>query len=152
MKPGRIKFWLAAAMIFFTAVAGNRAQQLPVGHASNFTSDIYFEQPNERQVKIRLSGAEASPLPGGLLEVKQLQIEKFSTNGVLQLQARAPQCTYAPLDGVASSAGRLELQTGDGKFRLEGGGFLWRQAESSLTISNNVRTVIETDNLKLIAP
>ena len=36
-----------------------------------------------------------------------------------------------------------KLQTGDGKFRVEGDGFLWRQNDSFLTISNHVHTVIE---------
>jgi hypothetical protein len=35
------------------------------------------------------------------------------------------------------------LQNGDGKFVVEGEGFLWRQTNSFLTISNNVRTRIE---------
>jgi len=39
--------------------------------------------------------------------------------------------------------GRLKLRTGDGNYRVTGEGFLWRQNDSSLTISNNVRTVIE---------
>jgi hypothetical protein len=44
---------------------------------------------------------------------------------------------------VANSPGHLQVQTGDGKFRVEGDGFLWRQSDSFLTISNNVRTVVE---------
>ena len=95
-----------------------------------------------------MSGAEASPLPGGLLDVKKLKVETFNTAGRTELVVRAPQCTYAPLDGVASSAGHLELRSGDGKFRVEGDGFLWRQNESSLTISNHVHTVIDIPAMK----
>jgi hypothetical protein len=147
MKPGGLTFWLLlAALIFFIAVASNRAQQPEVGRATDFSSDMYFEPPNEQQVKMRLSGTEALPLPGGLLDVRELKVEVFSTNGTPQLLAQAPQCDYAPLDGVASSAGRLELRSGDGKFRVEGDGFLflWRKSQSSLVISNHVHTVIET--------
>ena len=92
---------------------------------------------------MRLSGAEALPLPGGLLDVRQLRVETFGTDGKPEMVVRAPQCTYAPLDGVANSAGRMEMQNGDGKFRVEGEGFLWRQGASSLTISNRVRTTID---------
>ena len=46
-------------------------------------------------------------------------------------------------NGTASSAGHLQVQTGDGKIRVEGDGFLWRQNDSFLTISNRVSTVIE---------
>ncbi|HEY5041260.1 MAG TPA: hypothetical protein VIK53_04600 [Verrucomicrobiae bacterium] len=151
MKTGGKKFWLAlAAVIFLIVAASNRAQTPPIGQTTEFTSDTYFEPPNEQQVKMRLSGASASPLPGGLLDVKNLKVEVFNTNGVQQLQALAPQCTYAPLNGVASSSGHLEFHSDDGKFRTEGDGFLLRQTNGSfsLTISNNVHSVMEipTDN------
>jgi hypothetical protein len=65
---------------------------------------------------------------------------------------RAPQCTYAVMAGVASSAGHIEMQTGDGKFHIEGDGFLWRQNDSLLIISNRVHSVIQGGALKLSAP
>ena len=139
---------LAGAVIFSLAAAAGRAQTNALAgvkdvRATDFTSEQYFEAPNDQLVKMRLSGASAEPLPGGLLEVKRLKIETFSTNSTLLAVVRAPQCTFAPLAGVASSAGPLELRSGDGKFRVEGQGFLWRQNESSLIISNRVQTVIE---------
>ena len=112
-------------------------------HATDFTSEQYFEPPNEQRVKVRLTGASADPLPGGLLAVKHLKIESFNTNSVLQAEIQAPQCTFAPLDGVVSSPGRLEIKSGDGKFRTSGDGFLWRQNDSWLVISNRVQTEIE---------
>jgi hypothetical protein len=145
MKLDAAKIFLACgAAIFLVAAAGSRAQSLPSGHATDFTSQSYYEPPHERQVKLRLSGAEASPLPGGLLDVKQLRVETFALDGRPELVVRAPQCNYAPLDGVANSAGPISLQTADGKFRVEGEGFLWLQNNSFLTISNRVRTLIET--------
>jgi hypothetical protein len=135
---------LPTFLILLFAVAGSdRAQQMPVGHATDFTSNQYFEPPHGQQVKMRLSGAEALPLPGGLLDVRQLRVETFGLDGKTQVVVRAPQCTYAPLDGVANSAGHMELQSGDGKIHVEGEGFLWRQASSSLTISNRVHTLID---------
>jgi len=145
MNPGTAKKYLVAGAVAFFLAASNRAQQSPLSHATDFTSEAYYEPPHEQQVKLRLSGAEASPLPGGLLEVKKLKVETFDTGGKPEVVVQAPQCTYAPLDGVASSAGHLELRTGDGKFRVEGDGFMWRQNESSLTISNRVRTTIAVD-------
>ena len=55
----------------------------------------------------------------------------------------APECIYDTSRGMANSAGHLQLRSGDGKVRTEGDGFLWRQDDSFLTISNNVRTAIE---------
>jgi hypothetical protein len=155
MKPGvEYLFFVWATCFFLLAVATAGAQPLPsgLGYATNFSSMTYFEPPNEQQVKIRLSGAEASPLPGTLFDLKKMKVEKFGADGKLEAVVLAPQCIYAPLDGVATSAGHLELQSGDGKFRVEGDGFMWRQDDLSLVISNNVRTVIKTGTLKFFAP
>lgn len=144
MNGGGKPFWLVpAAMMLFLAAPADRAQQIPTGHATDFTSDSYFEPPHDQKLKLRLTGAEASPLPGGLMDVKQLRVETFNLDGKTEIIVSAPQCTYAPMDGLASSSGRLKLQTGDGKFRVEGEGFLWRQTDSLLIISNRVHTVID---------
>ena len=143
MKPGMAKLYLAAvAAALVLAAVDNHAQQIPAAHAKDFTSHTYFEPPHEQQVKMKLSGAEAVPLAGFMWDVKQLHIETFDESGKLEMVVRAPQCSYA-LGGVASSPGRLELQAGDGKFRVSGVGFLWRQTESLLIISNDVHSVVE---------
>lgn len=144
---------MMAAVMFFIALA-DRAQQIPGGHATEFSSNSYFDPPHERQVKMKLSGAEASPLPGGRLDIRQLQVETFDVAGKPEVIIRAPQCTYSPLERkpCASSPGHLELQTADGKMRTEGDGFLWQQADNSLTISNNVHTVIKAGIWKMNLP
>ena len=120
-----------------------RAQQNGAGRASGFSSVEYFDAPNEKQMKTRLSGTEAQPLSGGLLVIKQLKLETFEADGKPEWIVNAPECVYDTLNGVANSPGHLQLRSGDGKFRVEGDGFLWRQTNSFLTISNNVQTVIE---------
>jgi hypothetical protein len=95
-------------------------------------------------MKSRLSGASAQPEPGGLLVIQQLKLETFNTNGSPQAVVEAPECVYDTQQFTATSAGHLQLQNGDGKIRTEGDGFLWRQEDSFLTISNHVHTVIET--------
>jgi hypothetical protein len=127
------------AILFFAAME-NRAQQTPGG----FTSVEYFPQPNQTRMKSRLAGAEAQPLPGGLLVIKQLKLETFTTNGSPQAVVEAPECIYDTVHDMANSAGHLQLQSGDGKIRTEGDGFLWRQDDLFLTISNNVHTMIES--------
>jgi hypothetical protein len=133
-----ILVFVCAAQIFSA-----RAQQAASGHASDFSSVEYFEPPHQTLIKSRLSGAEAQPQAGGLLEIRQLKLETFDTNGVPGLIVLAPHCVYDTLHGVASSAGHLRLETADGSSHVEGDGFLWRQTDSFLTISNNVQTVIE---------
>lgn len=145
MKPGVEKYFFAAAVVsLFLAAMAARAQSLPLGYATNFSSVAYFEPPHEQQVKMRLSGAEMLPLPGGLLDLKKLKVETFATNGLTEAVVQAPQCTYAPFDRWASSPGRVEIRSGDGKSYLEGEGFWLWQTNSSLTISisNHVHTVI----------
>jgi hypothetical protein len=148
MPPAGKYFSALAAVAFILLAADARAQSLPLGYATNFSSVAYFEPPNEQQVKMKLSGAEAKPLPGTLFDLKKMRVEKFAADGRLEAVVEAPHCIYAPLDGVASSAGHLDFKSGDGKFRVEGDGFLWQQNESSLVISNHVRTVIELPSAK----
>jgi hypothetical protein len=144
MKGSSAVLILSVFAVSFFSGARGLAQPDVASHASDFTSVEYFEAPLERQMKSRLSGAEAQPLPGGLLVVKQLKLETFTTNGNPQAVVEAPECAYDMRNGVANSAGHLQLRSGDGKIRTEGDGFLWRQDDSFLTISNHVRTVIET--------
>jgi hypothetical protein len=144
-KIQNLKLSLVVAAILCFAAMKNRAQQALSGSATDFTSVEYYPAPDEAQVKSRLSGTQASPMPGGLLVIKQFKLEMFNTNGMVQAVVNAPECTYDTLHGVANSPGQLFLQNGDGKIRIQGVGFLWRQTDSFLTISNNVRTVIEND-------
>jgi len=140
-----ISTFLFAVAILFLAIIENRAQQTPAGYATDFTSVEYYTAPNQMRMKSRLSGAEAQPMEGGLLLIKQLKLEMFATNGQPQVVVNAPECVYDSANGTANSSGKLLLQNGDGKIRIEGEGFLWRQTDEFLTISNSVRTTIESD-------
>lgn len=144
LRRRRAARWLAAAIVFLAA-ADSRCQQFPVGGtATDFSAVQYFEAPHLQQIKSRLSGAQAQPLPGGLLLIKQIKLETFDTNGKPQLIANAPECIYNPSTGVANSPGEVHMRTGNGQLRMDGQGFLWREQESFLTISNRIRTILET--------
>jgi hypothetical protein len=112
------------------------------GHANDFSSVEYFKPPHQMLMASRLSGMEAQP-QGQLLLIKQLKLETFDTNGVPGLIVKAPNCVYDVVHGVANSPGHVRLETADGSSHVEGDGFLWRQTDHFLTISNNVQTVIE---------
>ena len=129
----------AAVALGFIAPAGGRAQ--PSDHANNFTTTEYY--PDQKHVKTILSGAQAVPLTGGRLIIKQLELKEFNADGKLECVVTAPECIYDTKASTATSAGALQLQNGDGKFVVAGEGFLWRQTNSFLTISNQVRTRIE---------
>jgi hypothetical protein len=133
----------AGAGLLFAIALGVGAQQNGLQHANNFTSTEYYGPTNQQQIKSILSGAEALPQPGGLLIIKQLKLEMFNPDGRLEWVVNAPECVYDTFKGVANSPGHLQVRTGDGKIRTDGDGFLWRQSDQKLTISNNVCTVFE---------
>ncbi len=147
-----LRSFILTGLYLLAGAAGAQTQPAVLGHATDFTSDQYFQPPNQQKVEMRLTGTSASPLPGGALDITDLRIEKFLLNGKTEAVILAPECIYAPFDGVASSAGHIELQTGDGKIAITGDGFLWRQGDNSLTISNNVHTVIKMKALEPSLP
>jgi hypothetical protein len=153
MKSGPKKLCFAALPLAgLLLVASAQMQSVPMGSGTNLSSVMYFEPPNEQQVKVRLSGAQMSPLPGATYDVTKLKIETYNRNGSLAAVAQAPQCIYAPFDAVARSAGHLELDLDEGKIHIRGEGFLWQQNDSLLIISNQQHTVIKMGNWKLTPP
>jgi hypothetical protein len=147
MKHPAAKKILLAAAILFAAVSSERAQQNATGRANNFSSVEYFDPPNQKQVKMRLSGADAQPEPSnnGAIIIEKMKLETFNPDGSPVIIVEAPNCVYDTMKGVASSPGHLQLRSGDGKLRMEGEGFLWQQNDGLLTISNDVHTVIESE-------
>ena len=154
MTSGAKKLCFAAGTLSFLLLAAEaEAQLLPVGSGTNLSSVMYFEPPHEQQVEVRLSGAEMSPLPGvALYDVKKLKIEEYAIDGKLEAVAQTPECVYAPLDGVASSPGHLDLSLDGGKIHLQGEGFLWQRNDQLLIVSNQVHTVIKMGTWKLTTP
>jgi hypothetical protein len=143
---------LALLMLIGTGTPALPADVPPMGSGTNLSLVMYFEPPDEQKVKVRMSSAEMTPLPGATYDVKTLKIEKFSLTGRLEAVVQAPACTYSPLDAVASSPGPLALTLDDGKIHVAGEGFLWQQNDTTLIISNRVRTVINMGNWKLTTP
>jgi len=134
---------LIGTALLALSVVNTRAQQIPIaGTMSDFSSAQYFDPPHQQQMKSRISGAEAQQITMALWLIKQVKIEKFYEDGKLQIVAEAPECVYDRINAVANSPGELHIQSGDGQLRIDGEGFLWRQTESLLTISNQVQTVI----------
>ena len=139
LKTRNVKFIFVALALFL--ISNGRAQQNAAGQG-DFVSTEYFEPPHQQERKTQLSGTDAQPLAGGLLELKNLKLEMFNLDGKKNFIAQAPECIYDAEKNSANSAGNLDLQTGDGKLRVSGDGFLWREVNQILTISNNVRTTI----------
>lgn len=119
--------------------------QPSVGTVKGFSAvGGYFDPPHETQMKSLITGAEAEMLSGGRIRVKKkLKIEVFRVNGEREIVVEAPECLYDSSEHTADSPGRLQVQSGDGRFSVTGEGFRWQQDEGRLTISNQVRSVIQ---------
>jgi hypothetical protein len=95
-------------------------------------------------MKSLLTGETAVKVEGGMILITGMRLETYQYTGAerkVDLIIEAPECLFSFRTHVASSDGPMTLRRADGDASLSGRGFEWRQRESTLTISNNVRTV-----------
>ena len=96
------------------------------------------------RMKSLLTGDTAVQVEGGMMLITGMRLETYQYTGAerkVDLIIEAPECLFSFRTHVASSDGPMTLRRADGDASLSGRGFEWRQRESTLTISNNVRTV-----------
>ena len=146
MKPSCSRLLIALAAGTITGLVAWRAStaraQLPaLGVAEGFEVSEYF-QPENTQLKWRITGEKAEPKDRGRYVLTGLRIQTFQTNGQPSLLVEAAQCTYSPEGPTVESPGPLRFQSADGRLLVEGEGFQWRQKDQTLTISNRARTVL----------
>jgi hypothetical protein len=140
-KPGALVLCLSAAMAIFGF--GAMAQKMTNTVVKDFSVPENFDPPHEQQLKSLLQGAEAEPQSGGLILIRSLKLQTFAETGETLMVVQAPQCVFDTAQRTVSSAGHLEARSGDGRFFLEGEGFLFQQTNLNLIISNRVHTVIQ---------
>ncbi len=133
--------WLALLL----ATSGLMAAPEKFGNTvvKNFAVPDNFGPPHETQIKSLLQGDEAEPQSGGQILIRGLKLQTFNEAGETEMVVRAPQCIFDTVQHAVYSDGRLEAQSGDGRFFFEGQGFLLQQTNSTLTISNRVHTIIK---------
>ena len=148
-RPAKHLFAALALCLFpMVTPADDPAGSLPAsGVAKKLSSLKYYEPPNDRQVEVRFTGVEVTPLPDALYHVNKLTIEKYSATGKLEYVARAPECTYAQFDGIASSPGPLEIEMGNGNAFVDCEGFQWNQKDETLVLSNHVHTIFKSGSV-----
>jgi len=134
--------------------AGFAIAQSPLlfGKVTDFKVPEYYEAPNQKQLKSLLKGAEAEPDPKGEVKITDVRIETYREDGTVESVVEAPHCTYNYKIREASSPGHIKAYSGDGRMRIEGDGFLLTLTNKSLTISNNIRTVIRDLGDKPLKP
>jgi hypothetical protein len=121
----------------------SRAQPVSGVSGKNFKIPQYDR--NTRQLISLLSGSQAQQQAPNVVQVTDLVIETYSYVGTLRstnLVVTAPKCLVNLQQKVASSAGPLDARTLDGSLAIKGVGFEWRQSDSRLIISNDVKTTV----------
>lgn len=142
-QPGS---WLAAglaitaALAFLAALSPARAQVKGNLFSDDFSTCEYYT--NKSQIRLRLTGKRAQPSGAGKYLVKNLRIETYYEDGQPEFTLEAPDCLYDFSARRATSAGPLKISVQGDRCVITGEGFLWQQAESSLIISNQVRTLL----------
>jgi hypothetical protein len=135
---------LAALVCLLFWLANASAQPPPISNTmKKFRAPLeYFPPPHELQIKSFLEGAEAEPQPDGLILIRDAKLQTFQEDGTREMTVITPSCVFDTKQQTVNSAGPLQLQTSDDKLLLEGEGFLWRQTNSDLIISNRVHTTV----------
>ena len=134
---------IGMAILLIAAAKPATTREPAATRVKDFSVPQYDDPPNETRMKSLLTGAEAEPQRGGLIQIKTLKLLTFDDNGAREMIVQAPHCTFDPTQRSVSSPGRLQVESADGKFYLEGQGFCWQQTNSVLIISNRVRVRVQ---------
>ena len=109
----------------------------------------YYETPlpGEKRsypLKGMISGEQGRHLSNSVYFVTGMLLEHYAVEGATKLLARAPECLFNADTRLAWSTGRLEIVGRGGALTVEGNrGFQANMTNSTLIISNRVRTVIQ---------
>jgi hypothetical protein len=128
------------------------------GQASGWKYPERYELPilakgQTNRLKGLLMGQQGQHLSNQVYRVNQMQLEHYDLDGKTNLIARAPECLFNMDDRIAWSTGRLEIIGLAGAMRMDGNeGFEARMTNSTLTISNRVRTVLRQGLAKISNP
>ncbi len=114
--------------------------------ANNFSTSEYYPPPDYTNLQFQLSAAQARSLPGDRQLLTKVKLQTFKVTGEPELVIEAPECIYDQTSRTVGSPGPLQVQSGDGRFRIAGDGFAWHQGESRVVISNRVHATVATTN------
>ena len=95
---------------------------------------------------VRLIGEEAREGNDGLVRVTRLRLESHAPRvdgtSLTNLIIEAPTSVWDKEKETARSADTITAWTPDGRFRVEGKGFLWTRGTGLLIVTNGVRTTL----------
>src|SRR4051812_15828904 len=106
--------------------------------------------PNQAQIKFLVKGGKGRPINGTKkIEISGgAEVSTFKENGQGELVVKTQECVYDEAEKTISSPGKLQMHTADNRSSLEGVGFLYRQTQSTLFISNQVQTILRPEESK----
>ena len=147
-SPARfVRFGFAClALVLLPPFTSARAQFSAGMKINNFSVNDPFPAPNQTQMRYKLTGAEGRPQPDDKFLLTTVNVQTFRLNGDREMIVDAPECTFDKRANTVGSAGRLILQSGDGKLRVEGDGFVGQLTNRILIISNNVQAKVQHTN------
>jgi lipopolysaccharide export system protein LptA len=132
---------LIAVLSLLYALSAIRVQSQQV-EGSNFKAiGDFFEPPNDKQMKSLIQSARWRH-QGSQTVLYDVKVQRFHTNGTVELIVEAPEGFYDETRKSVDSPGPVQFRTADGRFALSGVGYLWLQTNSTLYISNRVQTIV----------
>jgi lipopolysaccharide export system protein LptA len=140
------------------APAPTPPQNAPPQTEGAFRRSVYYDAPYFKLKKMEITGrTDASALSQNGLLIKDVQIDSFrlmtndpaNATNAPEMTVTAPECLIDKESSSGSSAGPMTARTADGRFLIEGTGYLWQSkgTNATLTISNNVSTTVKNDLL-----
>jgi lipopolysaccharide export system protein LptA len=149
LRQGTFTLLFLQALWFVLGCPGqNIGSKVTIKPIKGFKVAEPFPPPHETQTKFQIQGGKAFPQPGGKTLLSEgVILRTFTETNTPQLVVECQECVYDSAKREVNSSGAIHMRTADGKFRIEGIGFLFEQTNSSLFISNNVHTLIDSASL-----
>ena len=145
-ERGTSVLWLRSVLLTCLCLAALGQANSP-GSSRGVTTIPEYDRldPNKIRAVIRLRGATAKLT--GQVPVEEFHREVYSTDGRTNLLISATNCVFDVRNHAAFSSDRVRVVSGDGRLIIEGLGFIWRQTNNTLVISNQVHTRVSGGTL-----
>jgi lipopolysaccharide export system protein LptC len=136
-----------AALLVVRAFAGELPNVPDETVLKGFVDPIHYPPPNQNQLWQVRRAAEARPQGNTNILLIDATVETYTTNGALDLTAHTPICNWDVRSNLASSPSRVSIRSVPGKMFHEADGFLWDNKTQMIYFSNNVHTIIQSEEL-----
>lgn len=134
--------FLVALTVWPVGMSAADLRPLPGVVLRDFVWPEYHDPPHERQLRFRLQAAQAEPGDGAWVRVREVVLERFDLEGQREWWIGCDHGEFHTGTQEARSDGSLEVRLRVDRLRLQGQGFLWRQTNMWLVVSNKVQAVL----------